>query len=76
MVTETKLDDKVTQSALSIPGYLLIRQDRNANGGGVAMYIKEEWNPCQAEDIQELYVKEGLEVIVATIGKGPLGKRL
>ncbi len=40
------------------------------------MYIKEEWNPCQAEDIQELYVKEGLEVIVATIGKGPLGKRL
>ena len=75
MVTETKLDDKVTQSALSIPGYLLIRQDRNANGG-VAMHIKEEWNPCQAEDIQELYVKEGLEVIVATIGKGPLGKRL
>lgn len=31
------------------------------------MFVREEWNLCQVEDLQERYVKEGLEVIVATI---------
>ena len=30
---ETKIDQKVTDSSLMLPGYLLFRQDRNTNGG-------------------------------------------
>ena len=41
VITEAKQNDKVAQGELSIPGYLLIRQDRNANAGGVVMYIKK-----------------------------------
>ena len=31
------------------------------------MYIKEIWKPRQLDDIQERYVKEGLEVSIASI---------
>ena len=41
-LTETKLDNSVYDSEVSIDGYTLIRNDRNRHGGGVAFYIKNE----------------------------------
>ena len=39
-VCETWLDDTVTNSEVHIDGYTVLRKDRNRNGGGVAMYVK------------------------------------
>lgn len=39
-ITETWLDKSVTDVEVRIPGYNIIRQDRNISGGGVSMYIK------------------------------------
>jgi hypothetical protein len=41
-LTETWLDDTVEDYRISINGYNAIRLDRNSNGGGVALYIKNE----------------------------------
>ena len=38
-LTETWLDNSITNDELSIPGLNLIRLDRNRRGGGVALYI-------------------------------------
>ena len=41
-ITETKLDESYTTNMLDIEGYSLpYRRDRNVNGGGVLVYIKE-----------------------------------
>ena len=39
-ITETKLDNTVSNEELKIDGYNLLSSDRNKNGGGVACYIK------------------------------------
>ena len=38
-LSETRLDNTFTDSAVSIDGYTLIRRDRCRGGGGVAMYV-------------------------------------
>ncbi|KAK2565773.1 hypothetical protein P5673_010036 [Acropora cervicornis] len=43
-VNETRLDDSVSSSEMSIPGYCLERNDRNSHGGGVALYIRDTIN--------------------------------
>ena len=43
-VNETRLDDSVSSSEMSIPGYCLERNDRNRHGGGVALYIRDTVN--------------------------------
>ena len=40
-INETRLDDNITDEAISVPGYCIVRNDRNRQGGGVAIYIKE-----------------------------------
>ena len=37
-INETKIDSTVTDSVLSIPGYVPYRQDRTAHGGGTLIY--------------------------------------
>ena len=39
-LNETKLDNSILDCEVQIPGYDIIRSDRNRNGGGVAMYIR------------------------------------
>ena len=40
-LSETRLDNTFTDSAVSIDGYTLIRRDRcRGGGGGVAMYVR------------------------------------
>jgi len=38
-LSETRLDNTFTDTAVSIEGYTLVRRDRCRSGGGVAMYI-------------------------------------
>ena len=40
-VNETRLDNSVHNFEVEIPGYDIVRLDRNRNGGGVAMYIRK-----------------------------------
>ena len=39
-ITETWLDNSISDNELTIPGYCIIRLDRNRHGGGVLMYIR------------------------------------
>ena len=39
-LSETRLDNTFTDSAVSVDGYTLIRRDRCRGGGGVAMYVR------------------------------------
>ena len=39
-INETKLDEVMPSSLVSVDGYSLERKDRNFFGGGVAIYIK------------------------------------
>ena len=43
-LNETKLDKTIPDSQVDIEGYDILRRDRNRNGGGVALYIKEARN--------------------------------
>ena len=39
-ITESELDSSITNAEANINGYIVIRNDRNINGGGVACYIR------------------------------------
>ena len=39
-INETRLDDTIHNNEMCIHGYVLERNDRNRNGGGVALYIR------------------------------------
>ena len=40
-LSETRLDSKVNESEVSIHGYRIFWNDRDSNGGGVAVYVRE-----------------------------------
>lgn len=50
-VTESKLDDSITNCELYIPGYEITRRDRNRNGGVVCFYIKISINFVICRDL-------------------------
>ena len=50
-LTETWLDNTITDNELYINGYKIERRDRNRTGGGVMMYIKEHLNYNLRKDI-------------------------
>ena len=41
-ITESKLDHTVPDLEVNLPGYDILRCDRNRNGGGVACYIRKD----------------------------------
>ena len=41
-ITESKLDHTVSDLEVNLPGYDILRCDRNRNGGGVACYIRKD----------------------------------
>ena len=43
-VNETRLDDTISSGEVTVPGYALERNDRNRDGGGVALYIRNTIN--------------------------------
>ena len=50
-INETWLDESVDDSEISIPGYSIIRKDRNRFGGGVCFYVKDTVQYCVKNDI-------------------------
>ena len=40
-ITETWLDDSISDSELMVPGYQLVRRDRDRHGGGIAMFVQD-----------------------------------
>ena len=41
-ITESKVDNSISDSEVGIPGYCVLLCDRNRNGGGVAYYVKQD----------------------------------
>ena len=50
-LNETKLDDSIKSCEIHIPGYELIRRDRDTNGGGVCFYLKTSINFVARSDL-------------------------
>ena len=50
-VTETKTDSTIDNSHIEIDDYVVVRNDRNKHGGGVAMYIHKTVNYTLIEDL-------------------------
>ena len=40
-VADTRLGPTIDDNLFNIPGYSIIGQDRNAGGGGVALYVRD-----------------------------------
>ena len=64
-INETKLDQFDPDSIINIDGYTCVRKDRNKDGGGVCIYLRNTINfirkPCFEQD--------GLEMISLEISK-------
>jgi hypothetical protein len=58
-LSETWLSKSILNSEIAIPGYTLFRLDRGKNGGGVAVYAREELSFVRRDDL-ELEGVEGL----------------
>ena len=62
-INESKIDDSITDGEISIPGFNLIRKDRNRTGGGVVLYIKESLSYIVSNEL----VPDRLEMLCAEI---------
>ena len=61
-VSESKLDDNISDAELSIPNFKLFRIDRNRHGGGVAIYCHENLSSflltnLNSTEFESLWVK-------------------
>ena len=64
-LNETRLDDSISDSEVKIPGYDIVRRDRNRSGGGVAMFIRSNISFINRNDL----VPEVLEQICVEISR-------
>ncbi len=64
-INESKIDNSVKDSEISIPGYNMIRRDRNRFGGGVVVYIREIHSFYERKDLNS----DDLEMICIEICK-------
>jgi hypothetical protein len=64
MITETWLLDSILTSEINIDGYTVFRKDRNdvnkTRGGGVIVYVKNEYNVLEREDLYEQLFPESI----------------
>ena len=60
-LSETHLCENIDDGEICIPGYTLLRRDRNRSGGGVAMYIKDNLTFIRKYELSE---DTNLEMIV------------
>ena len=64
-VNETKLDSQIGDNEIQMDGYDIVRKDRNKFGGGVCLYIKNQFNYTVRND----KMHEQLENIIIKIKK-------
>ena len=68
---ETRLNETIGDGNVVLNGYDILRNDRNREGGGVALYVKTCLNSLVRDDL----IPDGLEAICAQI-KRPKSKPL
>ena len=56
---ETRLDETIQNNMVQIPGYEIIRRDRNRRGGGVAFLVKNNYSYTLRDDL----ISKDLEAI-------------
>ena len=64
-INVTKIESSITSGLIRVDGYNLERNDRNKNGGGVALYIQNNINYVVRDDL----VPNNLEIIAIEISK-------
>ena len=64
-INETRLNNLIDTNTVSIPGYDILRRDRNRYGGGVAIYIRDNLVYVNRNDL----MPENLEAICIEIKK-------
>ena len=64
-LNETRLDNTISDSLINLPGYNLIRLDRNRSGGGVCAYIRNFINYRRRWNLEN----ESLELLALEINK-------
>ena len=64
-VNETWLDESVSNDEINIDGFRVVRKDRNRNGGGIAIYIRNDLNFKVLEHIS-LNNLEALPLLIGT----------
>ena len=64
-INETKLDQSVNSSLISITAYTCICNDRNKSGGGVSIYIRNSISYTRKPEFED----GGLEMILIKIQK-------
>jgi hypothetical protein len=71
MLSETKIDESFTNNQFSVQNYSMYRRDRNANGGGLMVFIKSSIPHCRRDDISPANLGGEIEHIVFefTLGK-------
>ncbi|EDO29905.1 predicted protein [Nematostella vectensis] len=63
--SETRLDSTFSDGEVRIPGYDIIRKDRNRNVGGVCLYLRSSINYCIRNDL----VPDSVEAVCVEITK-------
>ena len=71
-VAETWLDSNKADEDIRIDGYSVVRQDRNANGGGVALYISEQYSVkvLSHSNTEVPWTPEVLEYLICSVHTG------
>jgi len=64
-INESKIDELIPDNEISIPGYNLIRKDRNRAGGGVVLYIRDNIPFSDRDDL----VPTSLEMVCVDISR-------
>ena len=58
--SESKLDSTVYDSEVAIGGYIIVQNDRNRNGGGVACYVRNNicfnLKTCISNNIENIFI--------------------
>ena len=64
-LNETLLDETINDHEVNITGYEILRKDRNRNGGGVAVYVRNTINYISRTELDT----DDLETITVEISK-------
>lgn len=52
-LSETWLDESVMNSEVEIPGFKHFRRDRNRRGGGVMVYVPEQFKVVRRKELED-----------------------
>jgi ribonucleases P/MRP protein subunit RPP40 len=75
-ITETWMNESISDSEMSIEGYTLLRKDRNDSekhrGGGVALYVQVDLSCVIREELYEQHFPESLWCNISCLGENTL----